>query len=61
MSRKQIITHKLRLLQDSLIDIAADIDNCGGSSAELQDIKKRLLLQASQAEMWADNIEQEQS
>jgi hypothetical protein len=57
MTTQKTIIHKLRLLQDNILDIAAEIDYYGGFNTELQDVKKRLLLQAAQTEMWADNIE----
>ena len=58
MTTQKTIIHKLRLLQDALIDIATEMDYYGKFNTELQDVKKRLLLQAAQAEMWADSLEE---
>ena len=58
MITKQTIAHKLRLLQDNLLDIATEIDYYGGFNTELKEVKQRLLLQAAQAEMWAESMEE---
>lgn len=58
MNKIQSIAHKLRLLQDNLREIASDMEYYGDCDTDMQYVKSRLLLQAAQVEMWADNIDE---
>lgn len=60
MTRQQL-AHKLRLLQDDMIEIATALDYYGGLDPAWKQHSQEMLGAAAIAGNWADNIDHEPS